>query len=226
MAATPFITLDEVKTYIDIQDGNISFDDKLTDLIAVSSQLISVYCRRDFKKQEYTEYFGTRFNQSCPYDLTGDPSNDSGLLKEYTLQRFKLKAFPVDLAQDFKVYYDTSREWLSSSLLIKDTDYYVDTETNAVVLLIGTVESPRSIKIVYTAGYTEASGTLSASLPEELKLACVAQTMFLFDKIETSSIGVSNQSDDEGQPYVGPQLLVREAQELSKSYRRQLYGKR
>jgi hypothetical protein len=55
-----------------------------------------------------------------------------------------------------------------------------------------------ALRVVYEAGYEISDGTLSESLPADLKLACIVQTMHLFNRLQPDNIGV-DVSRGEGQ---------------------------
>ena len=227
MSEVMFVSVEEAKAYIDVKAGTTKFDTQLEELIKLSSALISVECRRDFKEQQYTQYFGTVSNTNTVYDLVGSYTNEGGLSQTTHEQRLQLKSAPINLSEDLSVYYDPSRAFPESSLLTVNTQYYIDEELEDIILTVATVDSNRAVKIVYTAGYVEEDGTLSASLPQVLKSACITQTAFLFDKYQSNSIGVSSQTEEQGKEYTTPKsLLTPEVMSLIRPYRTVLFGRR
>lgn len=228
MPLATLVTLSELKRYIQINEDNSSFDAPLKQLARVATKSLETFCRRSFSSAEYTEYFNTRDSRTFVYDLTGNYTNDEGLLERNQVQRFPLKGYPVDLDEDFEVYYDTSRAFAAATLLA-ETDYYINSAGNALYLLKGTISAPRSLKVVYTGGYTTASqsGELVVSgAPEDLKLACVQQVVFMFNKLQEGNVGVRGSKKHSPEYIQNEQMLCPEAQALAVPYKRQLVGKR
>lgn len=228
MSLASLVTLDELKTQLSIQNSNTSFDDSLKQLARVSTKALETFCRRVLTSAAYTEYFSTRYSKTFSYDLSGDYQNLDGLLEGANVQRFPLNGFPVDLNSAFSVYYDTTREFADDTLL-DSTDYYINSAGNALYLLKGTIEAPRSLKVTYTGGYaTSLSGSdlIISGAPEDLKMACITQVIFFFNKIQEGNIGVRGSKKHSPEYIQNAQMLCPEAQAFALPYRRRLLGKR
>lgn len=222
------VTLNELKTYIQIKDTNTAYDAELKQLARVATKSLETFTRRSFEAAEYTEYFGTRNSVTYMYDVSGDYSNAEGILQDAQVQKFNLKGYPVDLEEDFLVYYDPNRVF-GDDTLVPDTDYFLNAAGNTLFLMRGTVESPRAIKIVYTGGYTTAldgSDLIINGAPEDLKLACITQVVFFFSKLTESNVGVKGSKKHSPEYIQNEQMLCPEAQALAFPYRKNLVGRR
>lgn len=223
------VKLSEIKQYIEVNEENTSFDESLKQLARVATKQLENFCRRTFSAQEYTETFNTRYAGTFAYDLTGDYSNMEGVLVQYKAQRFPLKGFPINTEEDFEVSYDISRAFGDSIEPLVETDYFINQAGNALYLLKGTAEAYASLRVVYTGGYTtELVGTelVITGAPENLKLACVTQVMFLFNKYREQNIGVRGQKKHSPEYVMNEQMLCPEAQSMAFEFRRQMVGKR
>jgi len=236
MAVTTLVSVDELKQYIQIQADNTSFDLNLLSLSGTATSLLETFCRAKFSSQVYTQQFHTRNAKNYVYDLGADYQNDQGIVEDAEVQRFPLKGFPVDTAEDFFVYYDPYRLFPESSKL-ESTDYYLNEPGNALYILTGTVKTVMGLKVVYTGGYTTAPATIGTApndtdyslisgAPEDLKMACIVQTIFLFNKVQEGNIGVKGR-DKHSPEYISNELLLcPEAQAMAVPYKRILTGRR
>lgn len=130
--------------------------DDLIDLInSQVSANIEKYLNRKLKKQEYTEYFNIKID------------------KKY----FNLKAYPIDLTEDFTVTQYDVEDTINS-------DYYVWEDLGVVEYFTPRNHSnqPKPIKIVYTGGYEEvySDSEYVLDVPDDLARACLLQVVFEF----------------------------------------------
>jgi hypothetical protein len=236
MTIKTLVSVAELKQYLPVQEGNTAFDQNLLSLSGTSTSLLETYCRAKFAAQSYTDFFNTRYSKAYIYDLSGNYSNEEGVLEQADVQRFPLRGYPVDTGEDFNVYYDPTRAFAESSKL-QSADYYLSNTGNTLYLLAGTDNTIRGLKVTYTGGYTTTEETLTigdtdidyleiSGAPEDLKMACITQTIFLFNKVQEGNIGVVGR-DKHSPEYVSNEyLLCPEAQALVIPYRRILTGKR
>lgn len=222
------VSLTELKVYIAINEDNTSFDASLVQLAKVATKSLENYCRRSFSVAEYVEYFGTRDSGTFAYDLYSGYENIDGILEGAETQKFPLKGFPVSADLPFEVRYDLTRQFSDVSVLAA-TDYYLSSAGNTLFLLRATAQSPRSLKVTYTAGYdTEVLGgvTIISGAPENLKLACIMQVVFMFNKLQEANIGVKGSKKHSPEYIQNDQMLCPEAQALAVEFRRNLVGRR
>lgn len=120
----------------------------------------------------------------------------------------RLKARPVDIAQALTVNFDPDRAFAAATALAS-SDFYYDTDRERLVILAALSDAPGALKIDYTGGFavvdptvggaeadlTSEDANMSAEAPEDLKMACIAQCIFLWDKVRTGSIGIENFED-------------------------------
>lgn len=214
----PLLTLSEVKDYINVNSTISEYDARLKTLISTATTQLEQYTQRQFEKKERAEFYRTVRNTSNVINLFGDGNSTSQQIRR---QRVNLRALPVDTGQDITVWFDAKRKYTEDTKL-KEDEFFVDDEYGVLYVEKPLVDTVRGLKITYTAGY-EASGspeTLSASAPEDLKLACLTQVLYLFDKLQSGSISTSSQVGDEGEPYNDPgTVLCRESINLVRRFR-------
>lgn len=229
MPLASLVTLTELKRYIAINDDNSSFDASLKQLARVATKSLETYCRVNFSRAEYTEYFNTRNSTQYAYDLTSDYTNLEGILEANQVQRFPLKGVPVDTEEDITVWYDTSRQFADSLAALAATEFYINAAGTSLYLLKGTANAARSLKVTYTGGYTtavQAGETILTGAPENLKLACITQVIYLFNKMQEGNVGVRGSKKHSPEYIQNEQMLCPEAQALAIDFRRSLVGKR
>jgi hypothetical protein len=133
-------------------DKNDTDHDSLLDKMVdfVSSMLEGAMNGRLLKSQQRIKYF-----------------NPSGRI-------YLLPAFPVDTASPFTVEVD------GTSQVVND-DVFLYEDTGIVEFPVDNVWSdPKDVKITWTGGYTEGTGSGILAVPDDLSFACVLQTSFLF----------------------------------------------
>ena len=220
MATVPLITLLEFKRYLSIRDSITDYDDQIAEITAQSTKQLEQFTNQKFEKSARIEYFPARDNNKPVLDLIG--MNRDGYYSQVTHQVLLLKSKPVNQGASFVLKYEPNRKW--DDVAAADSEsYYVDAEAGKVVILFATSKTPRGFQVSYTGGYASAGSptTLSASAPEDLKLACLAQSYFLFDKLNTQSFGVMSAKGEDGKMYRKQDgILCQEALKLAQPYRR------
>jgi hypothetical protein len=148
-------------------------------------------------------------------------SNESGSYVDPRSVRYMLKSFPVDTNATFEVRYDPTRVFGADTVV--SSDYYVLHATDGILMLkLSMVDAVDSVMITYTGGFEEVDGTLSASIPIELKMACIAQVLHMFGKLTADNIGKDSdttQGKQGGNRFAVKAGLVPEALALISRYK-------
>ena len=201
----PFVTLEEMKEFLDVRPEVTKLDVRLRLLIAAATKQIEQATGRIFTKQVITEFFNSRDNRTTDYDF-GTPGfsgygHDSGLQTKTKPQTIYLSGLGIDRTANFFVWYDPygidENAFNEDALLNPNEHYKIDFENDALVLYIATTYRPRALKISYTAGYAFAATvdepelfSLSAAIPDELKLAIMTQVQFMNVKLRSDNVGM------------------------------------
>jgi len=94
------------------------------------------------------------------------------------------------------------------------TDYYIDMATGIVTLYnTSTSAGVNTIKVVYTAGYTE------ATLPASLQLACLEAVTWNMSRITDKMFGVRNETTPDGVNRAYEMVLPLGTQRVFESYK-------
>lgn len=201
----PFVTLTEMKSFLDIRPEVTKLDTRLGLLIAAATKQIEQATGRIFTRQVITEFFTTRDNRTTDYNFGGfERSNygwDSGLATRAKPQTFYLSGLGIDRDADLFVWYDPvamdDTAYNVDTLLDPNDDYQVDFQNDALILMIGSSYRQRALKVQYTAGFAfEAESatpnlfTLSVAIPDELKLAIMTQVQFMNVKLRSDNVGM------------------------------------
>ena len=139
------ITLDDYKSFQGI--SSTKDDDKLELLVPSVSQLVKTYCANtiiDFYTSAKIEYFTL----------------------DYATHLIQLTESPIVLVSSVEI----KESFTGSYTTLTSTDYFVDDKTDSLIRVAGNTykdwpEGPNSVKVTYTAGYSET--------PLDLKLAVV-----------------------------------------------------
>lgn len=223
---TPLISVSDLKEFLPVRPGYSAEDAKLAGLILVASTMIEDFTRRNFARTTYVEYFGTAKAYSWDYNLLGDDA--SGVAQTSRTQLFSLAGYPIDTDEDIEVRYDPSAAFGDDTIL--DSTYYlIDAPNNRMILKYPTAKTYNGLKVSYTSGYTEENGSLSTTIPADLKQACIQQTIELWNRSNPANIGVT---EDRAQGKVTGQSkfqvgggITPTAQMLVTKYRRLLTGR-
>ena len=138
-----------------ILDKNDSEHDSLLDKMVgfVSSTLEGAMNGRLLRKESRTKYF-----------------NPGG-------RNYLLPAFPVDLTSTLEVLVDEQNQTFSGD----NPDVFVYEDTGVIEFPIDMVWSdPKDIKVTWSGGFTEGTGTGILAVPDDLEFACILQTSFMF----------------------------------------------
>ena len=157
-------TAEDVRQYLNRSigdDGEMVLDMYLDGV----QQLFETECKRAFDSATYTDHY------------LDAPGTDRIFPAQY----------PVTAISS--IYQDSSRGWDATSL-IDSADYFIDSDERGIILKSGTfIESPKAIKITYTAGYT--------TIPNDLKMICIIETARLFRKdYVNQDLGVKSRNEE------------------------------
>jgi hypothetical protein len=188
-----------------------------------------------------TEYFDTRRTLTAVYDDTCASYSGSFLRqRDFGIRLQGLNVDPVT----FDLRYDTERLFADETKLLPES-YSLNAETGDVRIFVGTYERQRSIKVVYTAGWTAQSDdtvlledginhpfTLSDTAPFAIKEACLLQVGYLYARRRADNIGLTgDRSHGKADQYVqtlawGSKMgLAPEAQGLVQSLKKPVMGR-
>ncbi len=231
MGLPSLVSVEELKVFISVKEDVTAFDEQLISLAKSATKLLETFCRREFTAKDYTEQFDTVGNSSLEYDLGGGYQNDLGVQEKKAAQRFSLKGMPVD-PNDFALFYDPSRAFGEDTQLAA-AEYYLKPDTNSVYVFRSLADTKGGMKAIYSAGYaseTEGSGDdayeLISGAPEDLKMACITQVIFLFNKYREGNVGVVGRDRHSPEYERNQSQLCSEAQSFAAPYRRLLVGRR
>ena len=231
------VTLEEIKMYINVRDADDGFDAQLLNLAKNATKLLENYCRRSFEKKVYTEHFNTRDTRGVVYDLAGGTYNDSGLIDKPGVQRFSLTGYPIDADAPISANFDAQRACQSGTALAAE-QFFIDPKNSVFFLQKGVPAVLRGLQVSYTAGYeaaeeqTEATAgdpidyTVLVDAPEDLKMACVTQVVFMFNKYREGNIGIIGADRHSPEYERSADMLCTEARAYAAPYRRLLKGQK
>lgn len=191
MAALDLCELNEIKQYLEGMTNVDKYDFILSSIISWVSKRFETYCNRVWDNNEaadITEYF------------SGEDKTTFVVVRR------------IPIASVTSLYDDTERLYAAASL-IAAADYTFIAE-QGIVQLDGSNFSKgiNNIKVVYKGGYTV------ATIPGDLKLACVMQTAFTFKRRD--QIGLSSLSGQGGSVSVyQPMELLPEVRAILNGYR-------
>ena len=184
----PIVTAEEVRGLLPIRAGNTSFDTKISLLISVASGAIENAINRELDKRIRVETFRTPDTTQVFYDFT-NPTNERGLFAKPRRVRYNLKAFNIDLTAGFDVRYDPNRLY-DDSTIVDPTNYSIAASDGYLTVYYSMGDYMDALKVTYTGGFApDSEGTLTASAPSDIKMACLAQVMHLFGKFTSDNIG-------------------------------------
>ena len=159
ISAKALVGLEDTRAFLGLSSGeDRDRDGLLIDLINAVTHEVDAYCGMSLKLATGTEF----------YDGDG-------------LDNIVLRRRPIDLSVTPKVWIDSSRAFAASSLKVfwdrdsdadpTSTDYYIEKDEGALVLLSGVFPSAKSsVKVEYQAGYTVATAPdLVAGIKSEIK---------------------------------------------------------
>lgn len=161
-ASVELITVAEFEVYA----GVVASSDtaRMTPIVSAVSEAIELYCNRQFKTEELTEFFDA------------DRSN-----------RVNLNRWPVDLAQTVTITesLDVPRDHAGATALTT-SDYLLD-DVRGILERYGSrfPRGIRSLKVVYTGGL----GATVAAIPAALKMAAKIWCAYVYHKSQEGAEG-------------------------------------
>lgn len=165
-------TLDQVKAHFGFGD-NAQDEVELERLITVAQELIESYCGRKFDEATFTEYYN------------GD-GTDLLFVKNYPI-------ISVTSLHD-----DSSGRTFGADTLIDPTGYAV-IDSNRIQLFTSLfAEEVNNVKIVYVAGYSDATVGTHVPIPQDLRQACIQQVGWMFKRGKGHNYGINSKSLDDG----------------------------
>lgn len=225
----PLNSLPTVKSFLNIRDTNTDYDALLPILSGAATKQISEALNLALQSQTHTEVFNTRRSISVVHDLTGN--SETGLDHRSSRQGFYLSGVNIDTGVEIAVFYDPQGSFGDDTKLGAD-DYRLDAEEGHLTLLAGTGDYVKALKVVYAAGFSVADGHMEASAPDDMKLAHLYQTAFMFKRHRPDNIGMRGDQAVMGEKTKRPaarwnadQGLCKEAAGLLASYRRPVMGR-
>jgi hypothetical protein len=131
----------------------------------------------------------TRPTPIAPTTISVDVENTGGTYTDPRPVRYTLKAFNVDTNETFEVRYDPTRVF-GRRHHHRPVQYTLDAAKGILLLRYAMCEASSAVKVTYTGGYAAGDeGDLSATIPVEIKMACLAQVLHMFGKFTADNIG-------------------------------------
>jgi hypothetical protein len=222
----PLVTVAEIEAYAAVTNtggASAAIETVYTDLSRLATTQIEKYCRLTLLRENKTEYFPTKSTSLIGLNLYG--TDDTVTVSSARQQKIYLNKINIDAEEDFLVYYDTSRQWGASTLI--DASYYVvDYVNGSLITEFPTDASMRALKVVYTGGFASAGSpaTLSASAPDDLKMACISQVIFMYNALSAQDIGTELR-EKTNRMYQRPGFMTDNAMQLIQPYKRFYTGR-
>jgi hypothetical protein len=222
----PLISVEDVRALLNLRPNNTSFDARLARIIGAVTNQIQAHCRRDFERKVHNEFHTSRNAYNRAYNFAGSSYDglDGGTTLVVREQIIMLRSAPVDVNEPFTVLYDPSRRFTPETE-VPTENYFVDADAARIILKYPTNYAPAALKLTYTAGYAVNEGTLSASIPDDLKQAVMMQVLHTFNREDIANVGAEDNDMESGRVPVQAGGLIREAVALLAPYRRILTGK-
>lgn len=204
--STPMIGISEVRTLLPIRAGNAEFDARITSLVILATKQIEQATKRFFTSQVHVQYFASRDTSRSSINLVGSDSvaqasitdfHSSGVINTVRPQTLTLQSFPIDIGQSFEVVYDPLQAFSGNGTfaVVPSTSYVIDADSGRLHLRWPMHPGRRRIRVTFTGGFLAADTptTLSTDLAaqgfEDLRQACIVQTVFLFRKLDRENVG-------------------------------------
>jgi len=206
-----FCDVNDVLSLTRIGDGYTKLNDLVSDLVPLATNQIQQFCRRDFIKQEYTEFLPLRQSEYRPQRIY---LNERGVA-----------ATPVP---QVKLDYGYPLNWSQVPALAVD-QYRIDYAKGILTLLFATSESSEALRVVYTAGYAvDINDPELVLVPVELKRATAIQTAHLLSIIVNQNVGQTTKgagaSSKQALDKAAVHGIVPQARALIAGHRKQLIG--
>lgn len=162
-----FIAISDAKVELEI--NNTTYDALLTPLVSAVLSIWDELTGRTWAQAAFTEYYSA-------------PAHQNMLL---------LRQHPVASSPAVQMWDDPDWEW-GSDTLVAAADYRVDEVTGIIYYNSNFHEGKQSIKVSYTAGYTD------AGVPEWLKRILVRQVAVWFQQARNREWHLSSKATPEG----------------------------
>ena len=210
------IFLSQLKTHLGEEDSYTSNDANLKLSIEVTTSLFESIVGRSFTKQDYVEYYKPEKSYREVYLVNVDHLTRSSTY-DNKHQYILLKNWPVDTNRPFKVYYDVNLNFGPETEL-SNTMYRLDPISGLLVLKIYTDNVKDSIRVEYTAGYSDSvdvgvtenlndptqERALGLNIPSDLKQAALYQAALYASQLQASLCN----SDDNKDVFVSGRSFV------------------
>lgn len=227
---TPLISLTKAKEFIGLRTANVEHDATITTLIGAATSEIEFALDRKLTLGLTTEFFNTSHTMYQSLDLYG--SSETGIANRATKRTYHLGGLFPDQAQGISVWYDPSYDFLDGTLLTINKDYHIDWDNSLLTVFRGTSDTVKALKVEYTSGIAVAGGTLEAAAPDDLIMACLYQTAYLFKRHRNDNVGLtsdravdSQKSNVKAGAWNTRQGLCQEAQGPLRRYKRPIMGR-
>lgn len=218
MADYPLIFLRQLKELLGVEDSYTGSDTRLILAIDSASRTIENLLGRKLSKNSYTQLLDSKRNYKTGYDLYGH--GDQGTFSVYKEVPLYIRNFPIDLHEDFNVYYDPNGVFGADTLLTVNTDYTIDSDTGILIIKKGVGDFKKAIKVEYTAGYENTVDTeggvvynpaasppqeqaIANALPSDLVMAALYQSMLVYDKQYSGNLNVRYKTGEGANNNVG-----------------------
>lgn len=189
---------------IGVEPGYSNSDTRIAMAINSATVTIQNLLGRKLSKNTYTEYLDSKNNLLKGYDIYG--YGFSPVFFEYKQVSLYIKNYPIDLTEDFFVYYDPNQVF-GADTLVDPSCYTLDDEKGILIMKSPVNNYKRSLKIVYTAGYDGTVDTdqgevfdamsdppqeqaLANNLPADLFQAAVWQAQLVYEKQYAGNLNV------------------------------------
>jgi hypothetical protein len=170
------VDVNEVKTFLEIDESITTFDTLLANFIKYVSNRIEIYLNRNLKKQERTKYFQTG------------------------KRKFFVDAYPIDSTATITVVVDGETQTINDDYFVWHNEGVIEFDYKTSYI------EPKNLYITWSGGYastgTIINGTftdadlLLVDIPDALKFACVLQVSYLFRR--RKDYGLSSVSMPDG----------------------------
>lgn len=193
MLTKPLVAVEEVRSLLPVRQGDPTHDERIMRSIIVATEMIQSHTRRFFTSQTFEEYKGTVDTVRYSYDWAST-GNESGVLSSSRAVRYVLLGFPIARDVAITVNYDPTRVYGATTLL-PATDFYLDAGRSVLFVKTAMREYLEALKITYVGGYAVDTDTdsLTTTAPEDLKMACIVQAVYLFNRFTAENIGMERE---------------------------------
>ena len=175
--------------------GSSEYQSVVETMIDSVSGYVNNYCRRHFIAKDYTEYYDGNGRRTMYLDHF--PINSVSSVHIDTESAFGLgtEVAPAD----YRLHKQIGRLWLENTVF---------------------PAYPRSVKVVYNAGYTDAD-----SIPDDLKLAVLDDIKWRFNRWKNSQEGIESITmEGVNENLVTDTQGLRSSMDVYKRYRRMDHG--